>query len=355
MSKKVVAVLFGGQSSEHEVSKISASTVISNMSQDKYYIIPVYITKDGIWMLYDGPVENIMNGQWEKYATRAIISPDAEHKGILRIVGDKIKNIPIDVVFPVLHGKYGEDGTIQGLLELSEIPYVGCGVLSSAICMDKSYTKIVAEKIGIEQTKHIVYYKYDIEENIENIIKNIEENIAYPCFVKPSNAGSSVGITKASNKQELEEGLKLASANDKVVIIERAIIGREVECAVLGGDEAKASVVGEIKAAANFYDFDAKYNNKDSRTIVPADIEEYISDEIRNLSVKIFKALDCYGLARVDFFIEEGTNKVIFNEINTMPGFTSISMYAMLWKEMGLSIQELIDELIELGLERYSI
>lgn len=354
MSKKVVAVLFGGQSSEHEVSKISASTVISNMSQDKYYIIPVYITKDGVWMLYDGTADNIMNGQWEKYATRAIISPDTNHKGILRIVGDKIKNIPIDIIFPVLHGKYGEDGTVQGLFELADIPYVGCGVLSSAVCMDKSYTKIIAEKIGVTQAKHIVAYRYDIEKDIESVIRNVEENIGYPCFVKPSNAGSSVGITRVLDKESLEKGLNLAAENDRIIVIEKEIIGREVECAVLGNNEPKASVVGEIKPAADFYDFDAKYNNKESKTIIPANIDEAVSNEIRETAIKIFKALDCCGLARVDFFVEDGTNKVIFNEINTMPGFTSISMYAMLWKEMGISIKELIDELIELGFERYN-
>lgn len=353
MSKKVVAVLFGGQSSEHEVSKISASTVISNMSQDKYYVIPVYITKDGQWRIYDGPIENIANGQWEKYATNAILSPDTEHKGLLRIVGDKVKIMPVDIIFPVLHGKFGEDGTVQGLIELSGLPYVGCGVLASSVSMDKAYTKIICDSIGIEQAKHTVVYRFEVEEDIQGCIKKIEEKIGYPCFVKPSCAGSSVGVSKAKDKKELKEALKLACENDRTIIIEENITGRELECGVLGNNDAKASVVGEAKAAADFYDFDAKYNNKESKTIVPAEIDEKISEKIREKAVKIFKALDCCGLSRVDFFLEDKTNRVIFNEINTLPGFTAISMYPMLWEEAGLSTEKLIDELIELGFERF--
>lgn len=353
MSKKVVAVLFGGQSSEHEVSKTSAASVISKMSQDKYYIIPVYITRDGQWLIYDGPIENILNGSWEKYAIHAVLSPDANDGGILRIVGDKIKKMPVDIVFPVLHGKYGEDGTIQGLLELCNIPYVGCGVLTSSVSMDKSYTKIIAEKVGLNQAKYKLVYKSQFDNEFDSIISSIENEIGYHCFVKPSNAGSSVGITKAHNYEELKEGLLKAAENDSTIIIEENIIGRELECAVLGNEDVKASVVGEIKAAAEFYDFDAKYNNEESKTIVPAELDENISEEIRKSAVDIFKALSGSGLSRVDFFLQEGTNKVIFNEINTMPGFTSISMYAKLWENMGVSFSELIDELIELGFEKH--
>ncbi len=353
MKKKVVAVLFGGQSSEHEISKISAATVISNMSRDKYYIIPVYITKDGKWMIYDGPVENISGSRWEKYAAHAVLSPDSEHKGLLRIVGDKVKIIPVDIVFPVLHGKYGEDGTVQGLIELSGIPYVGCGVLASSLSMDKAYTKIICADIGIEQAKHIVVYSHELEEDINGITAKAENEIGYPCFVKPSRAGSSVGVSKASNKEELEKALIYAAENDSSIIIEKCIFGRELECAVLGNLSPKASTVGEIKAAADFYDFDAKYNNKESKTIVPAELEENIREEIREKAVKIFTALGCKGLSRVDFFLENETNKVIFNEINTMPGFTSISMYPMLWAEAGISLKELIDNLIELGFESF--
>ncbi len=353
MSKKVVAVLFGGQSSEHEISKKSAFTIISNLSKDKYSVIPIYISKDGQWKIYDGPIENICNTEWEAYSTNAIISPDVSHKGIIRIVGDKIKIMPIDVVIPVLHGKWGEDGTIQGLLELAKIPYVGCGVLSSAVCMDKLYTKIIANSIGIEQANYKVVYKYEIE-NINSIYKDIEKEIGYPCFIKPANAGSSKGISKANNKQELLDAINNALLYDIKVIIEQNINGREVECAVLGNYDVKATNVGEVLSALEFYDYDAKYNNPESKTVIPANIEESISKEIQEKAIKIFKALDGRGLSRVDFFIENDTNKVIFNEINTFPGFTSISMYHMLWKNKGILLPELLDNLIELAFEDFN-
>lgn len=353
MSKKVVAVLFGGQSSEHEISKKSAFTIISNLSKDKYSVLPIYISKDGQWKIYDGPIENICNTEWEVYSTNAIISPDVSHKGIIRIVGDKIKIMPIDVVIPVLHGKWGEDGTIQGLLELSKIPYVGCGVLSSAVCMDKLYTKIIANSIGIEQANYKVVYKYEIE-NINSIYKDIEKEIGYPCFVKPANAGSSKGISKVNNKQELLDAINNALLYDIKVIIEQNINGREVECAVLGNYDVKVTNVGEVLSALEFYDYDAKYNNPESKTVIPANIEESISKEIQEKAIKIFKALDGRGLSRVDFFIENDTNKVIFNEINTFPGFTSISMYHMLWKNKGILLPELLDNLIELAFEDFN-
>lgn len=348
MSKKVVAVIFGGKSSEHEISKISATTVMRNIPQDKYRFIPVYITKEGEWKLYDGAVDNIMSGSWEKYATTCILSPSTEHKGLFRIVGDKIKNLPVDVIFPVLHGKGGEDGTIQGLFEMSGIPYVGCGVLSSALAMDKAYTKIIAEKEGVPQAKHITAYKYELDK-IEEILDRIEREIGYPCFIKPSRAGSSIGITKASDREEARKGLFLAAENDFTIIIEEFIKGREVETAVLGNLDIQVSCVGEILAPDTFYSFDAKYNNAESKTLIPADIASEISEEIRGYAAKIYKALGCRGLSRVDFFIKEDGG-VIFNEINTMPGFTSISMYPMLFRSCGTDTPELIDRLIESAL-----
>lgn len=357
MNKKVVVVLFGGQSSEHEISKISAATIISALDTEKYYVMPVYISEEGHWFLYDGPVENITTGKWEKYSARVILSPDTEHRGLLRIVGNKFKVIPVDTVIPVLHGKYGEDGTIQGLLELSGIPYVGCGVLSSSISMDKSYTKIIADSIGIKQAKYTVVYRHmfeDIQEDEKNkIIENIESKIPYPCFVKPSNAGSSVGITKANSREELKNAIALACEHDRIVVIEETINGREVECGVLGNNSVTASCVGEILAAAEFYDFDAKYNNKESKTVIPAGLDESISEKIRENAVSIFKALDGCGLARVDFFVENETNRIIFNEINTFPGFTSISMYPLLFEASGINLEELLEKLIELSFERY--
>ena len=351
MNKKTVAVLFGGRSSEHEVSRVSASTIISNIDQNKYFVLPVGITKDGRWMIYNGPVENIKNGEWDKFGTPAVLSPDSSHKGILKIVGTKVKLIPVDVVFPVLHGLNGEDGTVQGLFELAQIPYVGCGVLASSVSMDKVYTKIIAKNARIHQADYVAVMKYEIEK--KSVINKIEKKIGYPCFIKPANAGSSVGITKAHNTEELKAGLALAAKHDRKILVEENINGREVECAVLGtGKDAKASTVGEILAAAEFYDYDAKYNNAESRTVIPADLDEKIIEEIRKTAVKVFNAVDGAGLARVDFFVENGTNKVVFNELNTLPGFTSISMYPKLWEAVGKPIGELIDELIELALKR---
>ena len=352
MNKKTVVVLFGGQSSEHEVSRVSASTIISNMDQEKYYIIPVGITKDGRWMIYNGPVENIKNGEWEKFGTPAVLSPDASQKGLLKIVGNKVKVIPVDVVFPVLHGLYGEDGTVQGLLELARIPYVGCGLVASAVSMDKGYTKIIAKNAKINQADYVIVMKEDI--NKKSVLNKIEKKLGFPCFIKPANAGSSVGITKAHNREEAFEGLKLAAEHDKKIIVERNINGREVECAVLGsGKGTKASGVGEILAAAEFYDYDAKYNNADSRTVIPADIDAESVEEIRKTAIKVFNAVSGEGLARVDFFVENETGKVIFNELNTLPGFTSISMYPKLWEEAGKPITELIDELLEMAFNRF--
>ena len=353
MGKKVIAVLFGGRSSEHEISKISAATIMQNINSDKYTVIPIYITKEGKWLLYDGPIENISRGNWEKFAATAVLSPDSSQKGILRIVGDKVKLIPVDLIFPVLHGLNGEDGTIQGLFELTGIPYVGCGVLSSAVCMNKAYTKIIVDTLGIDQAKYTVIYRNELEENIEECIDKVESICGYPCFVKPACAGSSVGITKAHNRDELVDGLWTASKEDRTIVIEENITGAELECAVLGNRDVKASAVGQILAAAEFYDYDAKYNNKDSRTVIPAPIPSEKAEEIREKSVRIFKALDGMGLSRVDFFMEEGTNRIIFNEINTLPGFTSISMYPMLFAELGIPVEELVDKLIELGLSRY--
>ncbi len=351
MSKKTVLVLFGGQSSEHEVSRVSAATVISNMDLEKYYVMPVCITQEGKWLLYDGAIENIKGSQWEKHSTPVILSPDPTHKGLIRLVGDKFKTIPVDIIFPVLHGLYGEDGSVQGLFELSGIPYVGCGILASSVSMDKVYTKIIAKQLGILQAEYVVVLDYELED--ENFDFGLIENkIGYPCFVKPSNAGSSVGISKATNLEELISGVEQALSHDRKVIIEKAVVGREIECAVLGNDHVKASVVGEVVAAADFYDYDAKYNNAESKTIIPAELPEKIAEAVKELAVKIFKGVDGAGLSRVDFFLEEETNKIIFNEINTLPGFTSISMYPRLFEAIGIPLDELIDTLIELGFNR---
>ena len=351
MNKKTVAVIFGGQSSEHEVSLNSASTIISNMDEEKYFIVPIGITKQGQWLIYDGPVEHIKTGEWQKYSTPAIISPDATQKSILKIVGGRIKEIPVDVIFPVLHGKWGEDGTIQGLFEMAQIPYVGDGVLASSVSMDKVFTKIIADNANIQQAKYLWYYDYQLKQ-CDEILNQIERELAYPCFIKPANAGSSVGISKAHNREELQKALHYAAQFDKKIIAEEFIDGREVECAVLGNENPIASGVGEIFSAAEFYDYDAKYNNAASKTVVPADLPQEITDKIREIAVAVFKAVEGSGLARVDFLIQKDTNRIIFNELNTLPGFTSISMYPMLWEAEGKTKKMLIDELITFALER---
>ena len=350
MDKKVIAILFGGASSEHEVSKLSASNIIAALDEDKYFILPVYITRDGRWFLYDGAKDNIKNLQWEKFATPVVLSPDAAHHGILRLVGDKFKVMHVDVAFPVLHGKNGEDGTIQGLLELAKIPYVGSGVTASAICMDKTHTNAVAAKIGLKQAEYLVFDKKDLDDNIDEVLKKIRHKLKYPCFVKPASTGSSVGINKARNKKELVAALAEAAKYDCKIIVEKMVTGREMECAVLGNEDAAASCVGEITYNTDFYCYDAKYIDNTSRAIMPADLPEHISEQIRQQSLEIFRAAGCRGLARVDFFVDD-TGDIMFNEINTMPGFTDISMYSMLWQESGMTYAELVDKLIELAAE----
>ena len=351
MNKKTVVVIFGGQSPEHEVSLNSAFTIISNMDEEKYYIIPIGITKQGQWLIYDGPVEHIKTGEWEKFGTPAIISPDAAQKSVLKIVGGKVKEIPIDVVFPVLHGKNGEDGTMQGLFEIAQIPYVGDGVLASCVSMDKVFTKTIAKNAGIEQANYLWFDTTKLEQ-CDTVLEQIEKELGYPCFIKPANTGSSVGISKAHNRIELEKALHYAAKFDKKVIAEEFIDGREIECAVLGNEKPIASGVGEIFSASEFYDYDAKYNNASSKTVIPADLPQEMTNKVREIAIKVFQAVEGSGLARVDFLIQKNTNRIIFNELNTMPGFTSISMYPMLWEAEGKSKTTLIDELISLAFSK---
>lgn len=351
MNKKTVIVLYGGVSAEHEISKISAASVIANIPEEKYNIIPVYITREGRWLLYDGSIDNIKNIRWDKLGTQALLSADRVNGGLLRIVGEKVKTIPVDIAFPVLHGKNGEDGTIQGLLELSGIPYVGCGVLASAVSMDKSIAKIIISQLGINQAAHLTFTE---DEPLEKILKDVRYKIGYPCFIKPSSSGSSIGISRADNKNALKEAVETAFEIDRKIIVEKQIIGRELECAVLGtASGAKASQIGEIISGAEFYDYEAKYESTQSKTIIPANIPAEVSERIRDYALKIFKAVDGFGLARVDFFWDEENDNIIFNEINTMPGFTSISMFSKLWGHEGLQLPELLDTLIEIAEDRY--
>lgn len=339
--KKKIAVLFGGQSTEHEVSRVSASSVLRNIDQSKYDIYPIGITKDGKWFEYTGKIDNIENGQWEK---------DEYYK---TPQGEKILfNKEVDVVFPVLHGQFGEDGTIQGLCKLMNIPCVGPGVMSSALCMDKIYTKYILEHAGIKQAAYVVVTNYDYKNNKDKFIDKIEKELGYPVFVKPANSGSSVGITKAHNKEELDLGLQEALKHDRKVLVEEGLNVREVEVAVLGNDEPMASIPGEIIPAKEFYDYEAKYENAASKLLIPAALSEEKLNYIRELAVKIYKALDCAGMTRVDFLIDKENEEVYLNEVNTIPGFTSISMYPKMWEATGKPYSELISDLIELAIER---
>lgn len=353
MDKKNVVVVFGGRSSEHEVSCVSCQTVIANIDKEAYHIILVGITKEGEWLFVD-KVEDIADGSWVNSKTRAIISPDAVKKELVIFKEDGVETEKIDVVFPVLHGLNGEDGTIQGIFELAQIPYVGCGVLASSVSMDKLYTKIVVDTLGVNQAQYVGVDRRELCD-MDAVIARAEAKLDYPMFVKPSCAGSSKGVSKAEDREGLVAAIEEAARHDRKILIEETIVGREIECAVLGLNEIKASGLGEILAAAEFYDYDAKYNNAESKTILDPDLPEDVVLEVRKAAVDIFKALDGSGLARVDFFVERETNRVIFNEINTLPGFTSISMYPMLWERQGITKPELVDRLLKLAMERYTI
>ena len=336
MSKLNLGVIYGGMSTEHEVSIESAKSVIENLKKEKYEIYKIFIDKNGNWL--------------------------DENSKIIEDIFSYLKNL--DVVFPVLHGMYGEDGTIQGLFELLKIPYVGAGVIGSANGMDKVYSKIIFEKAGINQAKYAYVKKqnnkytyvnenFDEEDgNLEELSKLVCKKIDFPMFVKPSNSGSSVGIKKAHNFEELKEAIEYAGKFDKKILIEENINGREIECAVLGNDEPKASRIGEILPADEFYSYEAKYENSESKTEVPVKISKEKEDEIRKIAIKAYKVVDAKGLSRVDFFVEKDTQEIYINEINTMPGFTKISMYPKLWEYSGLKYSDLLDELIKLALEK---
>ena len=329
MSKQNLAVIFGGQSSEHEISCMSASNIIQCIDAQRYNIILVGITKEGHWV-EAADLNAVQDGSWRQSKTSIVLSPDATRKGLYRMSEDeKVQFVHLDVIFPVLHGLYGEDGTVQGLFKLAGIPFVGCGLFASAAGMDKLYTKIIVDTLGIRQAKYVPVYKEELPK-MDEVVARVESALEYPVFVKPSRAGSSKGVNKAANREQLKNALIEAADNDRKILVEETIIGREVECAVLGNLDVKASGVGEILSADEFYDFDAKYYNSESKTLVDPPMPENMREQIREDAVKIFMALDGRGLSRVDFFLTE--SGVVFNEINTLPGFTAISMYPMLWE-----------------------
>ena len=352
MSKMNLVALFGGQSSEHVVSCMSVQNVVANIDKEKYNVILVGITEDGHWLKVDS-TEEIKNDTWRESKVSAVLSPDAKEKCLLVMEDGKVEKVPVDVVFPVLHGLYGEDGTVQGILELARIPYVGCGVLASAVSMDKLSTKIIVNSLGIRQAKFVAIFKEEMGD-MNAMVERVENAFPYPVFIKPSNAGSSRGVSRADSREELIAGLEEAARHDRRILVEEMIVGHEVECAVYGGglEEVKASGVGEILAAAEFYDFDAKYNNAESKTVVDPVLPGNAAEIVREAAVKIFKGVDGYGLSRVDFFVEEDGG-VVFNEINTLPGFTAISMYPMLWEARGVSKPQLVDKLIDHAFKRY--
>ena len=351
--KQKVLVLFGGVSSEHDVSLSSASSVIKNIPEEKYDIVKMGITKDGRCYIYNGSPDMLPEGKWledKENLEPAVISCDRSHHGIIRL-SDGAEIEKIDVVFPVLHGKNGEDGTMQGLLEISGIPYVGCNTVASAICMDKAATNAMADFYGIPQAKWTSFEKYAYSANKSALLASAAEKLGFPIFVKPANAGSSVGISKAKNLEELEAACEKALEHDTKVVLEEGIIGVEVECAVMGNNEPVASVVGEVVPCNEFYDYDAKYLANESELHIPARLSDDMLKKVQAEAVRAYRALGCEGFTRVDFFVcEDGSIKL--NEPNTIPGFTSISMYPKLFAASGVPYAELLDKLLTLATEK---
>ncbi len=385
MKKLRVGVLFGGRSGEHEVSLLSAASVVNAIDKSKYEVVPIGITKDGRW-LTAGDAERLLSGQHhEEKHLRAgdpdatpgaavlasgeavVVPPEPAHRSTLtpfqtdasaltRRASDRAINV--DVIFPVLHGTFGEDGTIQGLLELADIPYVGAGVLGSAAGMDKDIMKALFRAAGLPIVKHVTILRGDWDADPKNAEKTVDRQLKYPVFVKPANLGSSVGISKARTKKELGPAIYEAAKFDRKIVIEQGVGGtkhkaREIECSVLGNDRPQASVPGEIVPVKEFYDYSAKYLDEGSELIIPAKLTKAEVKKVQEVAIRAFQAVDCSGLARVDFLMDPKTRKLYVNEINTMPGFTAISMYPKLWAASGLAYPDLIDRLIQLGIERH--
>lgn len=356
--KKNIAVIFGGKSDEYEVSLKSATNVLRAIDENKYVVHKIGITREGRWYWTSATPEQIADNTWMDLMTnrQVVIPHDPTIKGFLIFdMIDRAQVNKIDCIIPVLHGDHGEDGEIQGLFSMAEIPFVGPGVKASANCMDKSATKELGKLVGVKMAKHYLVRRRAFEKDSAGVIEEVKKthNDTYPLFVKPCAAGSSVGVTKVKNADQLEEAIRTALQYDTKVLVEEAIVGREMEVAVLGNESPKASCVGEILTAGEFYSYDSKYSNPESKTRFVDDLPKEVTDRIRQYAIEIYQELDCRGLSRVDFFYStEG--EIVFNEINTLPGFTDISMYPMLWAHEGLSSTELIDELIELALDEHS-
>ena len=352
-----LAVIFGGVSSEHDISCLSAASILRNLDREKYEVYPVGITQDGRWYYCpDCTADTVENGEWERLTGKvpALFPPDRSVHGLVLLRDGKTETVRLDCVFPVLHGVGGEDGTMQGLLELAGIPYVGCGVAASANSMDKSITKVLVDAAGVRQAKYYLALRYDFERNAEGVVRTAADRLgSFPVFVKPCSQGSSVGVAKANDMLELAAGLTEAFKLDDKVLVEEFIDGHEVECAVLGNHSPIASTVGEIAPAQEFYTFDAKYKDEASQLYIPAHITPQQIETVRQNALRVYAALGCRGLSRVDFFVTHADGEVVFNELNSIPGFTSISMYPKLFAHEGIDYPTLLDRLIGLALEEH--
>lgn len=368
MAKRMrVGIVFGGKSGEHEVSIQSAKSVMASLDPNKYETVPIFISKSGRWFGsqeatailqgQDGQVARFLTTGHEGAGDGVRTELPVESETAVEVAsGETVPSMlaqQIDVVLPILHGSNGEDGTIQGLLEVLDLPYVGAGVLASAVGMDKIFMKTVFAAAGLPQVEYIFFTRKQWQQDKEQILEQIEKTVNYPCFVKPANLGSSVGISKVKSRDQLSEAVDFAARYDRKVIVEEGREVREIEVAVLGNEQPEASVPGEVIPSAEFYDYAAKYLAGDSELQIPARVTPEQMQEIRQLAVRAFQAVDCSGLARVDFFIDKRTNQVLLNEINTMPGFTQFSMYPKLWEATGLPYALLIDKLIQLAIERH--
>ena len=353
LNKMNVCILFGGISPEHAVSLRSAESVLNNLNTEKYTVYPVGITRTGQWYLFGGSdYSELPSGAWEQNPEncKAAISP-VRGQGLLLYRQDGVEMLPIDVIFPVLHGENGEDGSVQGLMQLAGIPCVGPGVAASAVSMDKTLTKLVMDKVEIPQAAWLPVESAQLKNRIEKILDKIEAAFAYPVFVKPAGTGSSVGVSKATGREALCDALHFAAQYDPMILVEEFIDGAEIEVAVMGNENPVASVCGEIDSGAEFYDYEAKYVTDTSVAYIPARIPEEVAEQVRDYAVKAYSALRCRGLSRVDFFVTFADHRVVFNEINTLPGFTSISMYPKLFSASGIPYAQLLDMLISYAME----
>jgi D-alanine-D-alanine ligase len=359
MKKKVrVGIIFGGRSGEHEVSLMSARGIMGAIDKDKYEVVPIGITKEGRWLASGDPMKALTSGQNAESQHAALLAEPSQ-QGLMRLEEQEqsltaVRVSELDVVFPILHGPYGEDGTVQGLLELAGIPYVGAGVTASAVGMDKALFKDIMHAHGLPLAPYLVVKRKQFEREPDRVAAQIETEIGYDCFVKPANLGSSVGVGKAHNRAELRAALEEAARFDRKLVIEVAVDAREIEVSVLGNDQPIASVPGEIVPCNEFYDYAAKYIDTESELLIPAPIPPETAETIRRVAVQAYLAIDCAGMARADFLLDRTTGQVYLNEVNTLPGFTPISMYPKLWEATGISYPELIDRLIQLALERYA-